>query len=183
MRVQCTTATLFPSLWRRRGLFTEPELHGLDLRLLVHDDLLRESPHHRIFAIKQLGLGHINRTLMVRNHHGAKIVVNVAIHRSRLHAIVHPLHTLFHDLHKTRRPRFRLSEGRDRKCSNQAGNPKALRRQNSCDAHLTPVPSQRIVAVNHARALIRPRGVCEQNGEASCGASLLRVLRFVQDSS
>jgi hypothetical protein len=23
--------TLFPPLWRRRGLFTEPELHGLDL--------------------------------------------------------------------------------------------------------------------------------------------------------
>jgi hypothetical protein len=37
------------AFWRRRGLFTEPELHGLDLRLLVHDDLLRESPHARCY--------------------------------------------------------------------------------------------------------------------------------------
>ena len=78
---------------------------------------------------------------------------------------------------------FRLGEGREGKCCNQAGNPKALSGQNSCDAHLTPVPSQRIVAMNDARALMRSRGVCDQNGEAGCRASLLRVLRFVQDSS
>ena len=28
-----------------------------------------------------------------------------------------------------------------------------------------------------------PRGICEQTGEASCRASLLRVLRLVQDQS
>ena len=45
-------------------------------------DFMSNSTHHRIFAIAQLGLSHIDGALMVRNHQGCKIMVNLSVHRS-----------------------------------------------------------------------------------------------------
>ena len=47
--------------------------HGGDLLALLHDDLLGNTTEHRVVAVAQLGDRHVDRGLMVRDHHGGKV--------------------------------------------------------------------------------------------------------------
>src|ERR1017187_8754939 len=55
----------------------QPELHGIDLGLLIDEDLLSQPAHYRVFAVAELRLRHIDRPLVVGYHHGREIVVDV----------------------------------------------------------------------------------------------------------
>ena len=63
----------------------ERQAHRDDLLLLIDDDLLRDAPQLLVVAIAQLGQRHVDRALMVRDHHGGEVGVDVA-GRLDLHA-------------------------------------------------------------------------------------------------
>jgi hypothetical protein len=73
-------------------LLFQPTLHQFDFELLVGDDFLRESADLRILAVQKLGLGHVNRRLMVWKHQPDKIDIGVARLRNGTHGHVHLLH-------------------------------------------------------------------------------------------
>src|SRR5437870_331070 len=53
-------------------------LHQLDLLLLFDDDALGKTPQNWIAAVDQFELGHVDRALMMRNHHRGEIAIGVA---------------------------------------------------------------------------------------------------------
>src|SRR6516164_10364464 len=58
--------------WRSslcRGCFVQVALHHLDLLLLFDNDTLSKTPQNRIAAVDQFELGHVDRALVMRNHH------------------------------------------------------------------------------------------------------------------
>jgi hypothetical protein len=71
-------------------------LHDPDLRGLRDDYFLREPAQHRVLAVEQLGLGHVDRALVMRNHHRGEVVVGIAVHRRATHAHLHDVHRVIH---------------------------------------------------------------------------------------
>ena len=53
-------------------------LHGADLLPLRHDDFLRHAPQQLIPAVAQLRLRHLDRGLVMRNHHRDELGVRIA---------------------------------------------------------------------------------------------------------
>src|SRR5499427_3086132 len=85
---------------RARTMVLQPKLHQLNLRLLVGDDLLGQATHLRIFAVKQDCPRHVDRTLVMRNHHGNKITIRIAGVFRLMHRPVHRTHRFSHELIK-----------------------------------------------------------------------------------
>ena len=68
---------------RARGLASltvgpEPGLHHLDLALLGFDDPLCQFAQLRILRVFELDLGHVDRTLVMRDHAAHEIDIGVA---------------------------------------------------------------------------------------------------------
>lgn len=74
----------------------QSSLHELDLLLLFDNDRLSETPQNGIATVNQLYLRHVNRALMVRNHHRREIAIGVARGLGGHHAGVHTIHGLHH---------------------------------------------------------------------------------------
>ena len=74
-----------------RQRLTERQAHGGDLLLLVDDDLLGDAAELLVVAVAQFGLGHLDGALVVRDHHGGEIGVDVAGRLDR-HAVHHLAH-------------------------------------------------------------------------------------------
>ncbi len=53
-------------------------LHQLDLLLLFDDDALGKTPQNWIAAVDQFELGHVDRALVMRNHHRGEIAIRIA---------------------------------------------------------------------------------------------------------
>ena len=66
----------------------EKAAHVGDLLPLLDDDRLREALEPLIVSVLQLQQRHIDRTLMVRNHHSYEVAVDIAV-RGYLHTLVH----------------------------------------------------------------------------------------------
>src|SRR5262245_52336717 len=62
---------------RARIIALQPELHQLNLRLLICDDLLSQPTHLRVFAVQQERLGHVDGTLVMGNHHGHEVTIRL----------------------------------------------------------------------------------------------------------
>ena len=73
-----------------------PIVELLDLFLLRRDDALRHLAQLRIFAGRELGLRHFDRSLVMYLHHRRKIAIGVSGQRHLLHALHHPRHRLLH---------------------------------------------------------------------------------------
>jgi len=71
-------------------------LHQLDLLLLFDDDALSKTPQNWIAAVDQFELGHVDRALVMRNHHRCKVAIRIARRLCGHHAGVHALHGLHH---------------------------------------------------------------------------------------
>jgi len=71
-------------------------LHQLDLLLLFDDDALSKTPQNWIAAVDQFELGHVDRALVMRNHHRGEIAIGIARRLCGHHAGVHALHGLHH---------------------------------------------------------------------------------------
>ena len=67
-------------------------LHQFDLGMLVGDDLLGEAAHLRIFAVKDLCLGHIDCRLVVRQHQPDEVGIAAAGRTFSRHCVMHPIH-------------------------------------------------------------------------------------------
>ena len=74
-----------------RQRLTDSEAHHRNLLLLGHDDLLGQPPDLWIAAMAKHGKRHVDRTLMMWDHHRHKIGINIA---GRLHR--HIGHHFFH---------------------------------------------------------------------------------------
>jgi hypothetical protein len=57
----------------------ERRLHCADLLRLPGDDIPRDSAQFRVVAVLQLGLGHLDCALMVRDHHGDEVGIDIAM--------------------------------------------------------------------------------------------------------
>ena len=53
-------------------------LHQLDLLLLFDDDALSKTSQNWIAAVDQFKLGHVDRALVMRNHHRGEIAIGIA---------------------------------------------------------------------------------------------------------
>jgi hypothetical protein len=62
---------------RRRQRLAEGQPHRPDLLLLRDDDLLRDPPQLLIVPVAQLGLRHLNRSSVMRDHHRGEILIYV----------------------------------------------------------------------------------------------------------
>src|SRR5256885_10927506 len=67
--------------------------HQFDFLLLLDDDPFGEASKHGVAAELQLGLRHVDRTLVVRNHHRREVAVRISGVRDR-HIPVHAGHGL-----------------------------------------------------------------------------------------
>nr|GEU29189.1 hypothetical protein [Tanacetum cinerariifolium] len=70
----------------------QPGAHDIDFVLLFDDDALRQVAQFAVVTVDQDGLGHIDRTLVVRNHHAHEVVRWVPGHRRAPHAVIHDRH-------------------------------------------------------------------------------------------
>src|SRR5207237_1301544 len=75
----------------------EGQTHVVDLLLLGDDDLLRESLQTLVLAVPQLGEGHVDRSLVVRNHHAREVPIGVAA-IGHVHRRMHPRGGVVHHL-------------------------------------------------------------------------------------
>jgi hypothetical protein len=73
-------------------LLRQPELHELDLEVLVGDNLLCEPTHLRVFAIQQLHSGHVDGSLVMRQHQSDEVNVCIPGSFDRRHVVVHLQH-------------------------------------------------------------------------------------------
>jgi hypothetical protein len=87
---QCTASALIC----RRRLLLPPELHQLDLRFLVRDDLLGQPAQLWILAEGQLDPGHVDRGLMMRKHQRDEIRIGIGRRSRRGHCRMHPSHAV-----------------------------------------------------------------------------------------
>src|SRR5207248_35454 len=71
--------------------------HDFDFLLLLDDDRLSKPTQNGIAPELQLSLGHIDRTLVMRNHHGSKVSIGVAAMSDR-HSLAHAIHRVSHHL-------------------------------------------------------------------------------------
>ncbi len=69
--------------------------HDLDLLGLLDDDALGEPAQDGVAPIGEFGFRHIDRALVVRDHHGGEVPVRIAGGRHG-HVGVHPGHRLGH---------------------------------------------------------------------------------------
>jgi hypothetical protein len=76
-------------------------MHEIDFLLLLDDDSLSEPTQNGIAAELQLSLGHVDRTLMMRDHHGCEVPVGVSGMRDR-HVLGHAIHRLCHGVREGR---------------------------------------------------------------------------------
>jgi hypothetical protein len=88
--------------------FTQTALHQFDLLLLLDDDRLGEAAQNRIATVNQLKLRHIDRSLVMGNHHSDEIAIRIAGRLGSHHPGIHALHSLHH----LRRKRAGLLIGR-----------------------------------------------------------------------
>ena len=77
----------------RQGLKDLP--HDGDFLPLFDDDALSQPAEAFVFTEAQLSLGHLDRTLMMRNHHGRKVPIHVS-HSRQHHGGVHAHHRSVH---------------------------------------------------------------------------------------
>ena len=77
-----------------RLVLLKPKMHQLDFRLLICNDLLRQTPQLRILTIQQLGLRHVDGCLMMRNHQLYEINIIISRRPFCHHGRMHCLHTL-----------------------------------------------------------------------------------------
>src|SRR5271166_6657249 len=75
----------------RRRTPDERQPHGRDLLVLIDDDLLRDAAQLLALPVAQLGFRHVDRALVVRDHHGCKVAVNIA-RRADIHSGHHGAH-------------------------------------------------------------------------------------------
>ena len=61
----------------RKGIANR-KVHGGDLLLLVHDDLLRNALELLVLAVLEFGHRHLDCALMVRPHHLYEVPIDVA---------------------------------------------------------------------------------------------------------
>src|SRR6266566_8263009 len=84
--------------FRGHTMLLQPELHQLNFRLLVGDDLLSQPTHLRVFAVQQDRFCHVNRALVMWNHHGNEVTVRLASVSGAMHSLVHHIHRVAHQL-------------------------------------------------------------------------------------
>ena len=56
----------------------ECQPHSSNFLLLFDDDLLRNSPQLFVAAVEEFSLCHVNRTLVMGDHHGRKVMIYIA---------------------------------------------------------------------------------------------------------
>ena len=76
----------------------EPELHQINFRLLVGDDLLCQPTHLRVFAVQQERIGHVDGTLVMWNHHGNEVTGGITCVARGEHSLVQHTHRVGHQL-------------------------------------------------------------------------------------
>ena len=76
-------------------MLQEDAPHRLNLLLLLHDDPLSQSPKPLVLAEPELKSGHIDRTLVMRDHSRGEIAVGVAGAADQ-HRAMHPRHRGIH---------------------------------------------------------------------------------------
>src|SRR4029450_13274996 len=84
-----------PSLLSTRRAALQLASHEIDLLLLLDNNALREPAHDRVVPELQFGLRHVDRALMVGNHHRGKVPIGIATMGYR-HVLAHPLHRFRH---------------------------------------------------------------------------------------
>lgn len=84
---------------RRWKALVQGKTHCGNLLLLIDDDFLRDTFQGLIMAIAKFSHSHIDGTLMMRNHHGDKILVDILCWR-RTHVRHHDVHSLIAKLMK-----------------------------------------------------------------------------------
>ena len=72
-------------------MMSDGKAHNGNFLLLGHDDLLGQSPDLRVATVAKHRKRHVDRTLMVRNHHRDKVRVDVAgrLYRHVVHHFSH----------------------------------------------------------------------------------------------
>ena len=63
--------------FRRRQLVAQGRPHGCDFLELLGDNFLSDTEKLLVVTVAKLGLSHVDRALMVRDHHGHKVAVDV----------------------------------------------------------------------------------------------------------
>jgi hypothetical protein len=66
-------------------------MHRRDFLLLVNDDFLRKPAQLLVTSIAELGTRHVDRSLVMRDHHGCEISIYIA-GRLDVHASHHGVH-------------------------------------------------------------------------------------------
>src|SRR3954453_13233643 len=137
------------------SVIPESQFHDFDLLLLRDNDLLGEASQALVLAVAKLGERHVDRALVVRDHHPREVAVRIA-RVGYVHRRVHPRGRLVHHLPEP----IRGGRGGERAAKDSA-------------RHRAPRPS--CLPVDHGRPFYRERDVWW----ISCGASAAptRVLR------
>ena len=71
-------------------------LHQIDLLLLFDNDALSKTPQNWILTVDQFGFGHVDRALMMRNHHRCEIAIRIPRRLCGHHAGIHAFHGPHH---------------------------------------------------------------------------------------
>jgi hypothetical protein len=71
-------------------------LHRADLRLLGSHDLLGELSREWIATVHQDETSHVDRALMVGDHHGQEVAIRITGHRDSVHRFRHGPHSRVH---------------------------------------------------------------------------------------
>jgi hypothetical protein len=76
---------------RRRERLADGKAHRGDLLELIDDDLLGNAPDLLVAPVAKHRLGHVDGALMMRNHHGDEVAIDVArrFHRHVVHHLRH----------------------------------------------------------------------------------------------
>src|SRR3954452_24726082 len=79
------------------SVIPESQFHDFDLLLLRDYDFLGEASQALVLAIAKLGERHVDRALVVRDHHAGEVAVRIA-RVGYVHRRVHPRGRLVHHL-------------------------------------------------------------------------------------
>src|SRR5262249_46722288 len=66
--------------------------YALDLLLLRDNDSLSKTPQNGVATVDQFNFGHVDRALMIRDHHRCKIAIRIARRLLRLSMHTRPSH-------------------------------------------------------------------------------------------